>query len=106
MRPPHSTGGAMVAADAFSRLVARLRSGEDAVAGGVFERFAGRLVALARGRSNRLLGPQGGPGGRGAVGLQGPLRAPPGGRLDVGDYGGLWNLLTLITLRECADRAV
>ena len=27
------------------------------------------------------------------------------GKLDVGDCGGLWNLLTLITLRKCADRA-
>src|SRR5262249_50870529 len=26
------------------------------------------------------------------------------GKLQVGDWGGLWHLLTLITLRKCADR--
>ena len=41
--------------DTFSRLMARLRAGEDAAAREVFERFAGRLVALARRRCNRLL---------------------------------------------------
>jgi hypothetical protein len=40
----------MADAEAFARLMVRLRSGEDAVAREVFERFAGRLVALARGR--------------------------------------------------------
>jgi hypothetical protein len=34
--------------DTFSRLMSRLRSGEDAAAWVVFERFAGRLVALDR----------------------------------------------------------
>ena len=34
--------------DTFSRLMSRLRSGEDAAARVVFERFAGRLVALDR----------------------------------------------------------
>src|SRR5438132_98384 len=54
-RRPHPTGGAMADADTFARLMARLRSGEDAAAREVFERFAGRLVALTRGRFNRLL---------------------------------------------------
>jgi hypothetical protein len=37
----HSTGGVMAAADTFSRLMARLRSGEDAAARQVFERLEG-----------------------------------------------------------------
>src|SRR4051812_37038056 len=50
MPSPHSTGGAMADDDALSRLMARLRSGEDAAAREVFARFAGRPVAMARGR--------------------------------------------------------
>src|SRR5438045_6574038 len=45
----------MIADDTFSRLMARLRAGEDAAAREVFQRFAARLVALTRGRFNRLL---------------------------------------------------
>ena len=45
----------MTADDTFVLLMARLGSGEDAAAREVFQQFAGRLVALARGRFNRLL---------------------------------------------------
>jgi RNA polymerase sigma-70 factor (ECF subfamily) len=45
----------MADAETFARLMARLRSGEDAAAREVFERFAGRLLALTRSRLNRLL---------------------------------------------------
>src|SRR4051812_28210355 len=105
MPPPHSTGGVMAADETFSRLMARLRSGEDAAAREVFERFAGRLVALARGRFNRLLARKVDPEDVVQSAFKSFFVRHREGKLDVGDSGALWNLLTLITLRKCADRA-
>src|SRR5258705_7448530 len=105
MPPPHSTGGVMADDDTFSRLMARLRSGEDAAAREVFERFAGRLVAMARGRFNRLLARKVDPEDVVQSAFKSFFVRHRAGRLDVGDWDGLWNLLALITLRKCADRA-
>ena len=101
----HSTGGIMADVDAFTRLMARLRSGEDAAAREVFDRFAGRLVALARGRFNRLLARKVDPEDVVQSAFKSFFVRHREGKLEVGDCGGLWNLLTLITLRKCADRA-
>ncbi|WP_406695126.1 ECF-type sigma factor [Singulisphaera sp. Ch08] len=95
----------MTDAESFARLMARLRSGEDAAAREVFERFAGRLVALARGRFNRLLARKVDPEDVVQSAFKSFFVRHREGKLDVGDCGGLWNLLTLITLRKCADRA-
>src|SRR3954469_15180744 len=95
----------MVNDETFSRLMIRLRSGEDAAAREVFERFAGRLVALARGRFSRLLARKVDPEDVVQSAFKSFFVRHREGKLDVGDYGGLWNLLTFITLRKCADRA-
>ncbi|SIO58812.1 RNA polymerase sigma-70 factor, ECF subfamily [Singulisphaera sp. GP187] len=95
----------MANTESFARLMARLRSGEDAAAREVFERFAGRLVALARGRFNRLLARKVDPEDVVQSAFKSFFVRHREGKLDVGDSGGLWNLLTLITLRKCADRA-
>ena len=91
--------------ETFSRLMARLRSGEDAAAREVFERFAGRLVAMARGRFNRLLARKVDPEDVVQSAFKSFFVRHRAGKLDVGGWDGLWNLLTLITLRKCADRA-
>jgi RNA polymerase sigma-70 factor (ECF subfamily) len=95
----------MADAESFARLMARLRSGEDAAAREVFERFAGRLVALARGRFNRILARKVDPEDVVQSAFKSFFVRHREGKLDVGDSGGLWGLLTLITLRKCADRA-
>ena len=91
--------------DTFAHLMARLRSGEDAAAREVFERFAGRLVALARGRFNRLLAHKVDPEDVVQSAFKSFFVRHRAGKLDVRDCDGLWNLLALITLRKCADRA-
>jgi RNA polymerase sigma-70 factor (ECF subfamily) len=91
--------------DTFSRLMDRLRSGEDAAAREVFERFAGRLVALARGRLNRLLARKIDPEDVVQSAFKSFFVRHRAGTLDVSNRDGLWNMLTLITLRKCADRA-
>jgi RNA polymerase sigma-70 factor, ECF subfamily len=91
--------------DTFTHLMVRLRSGEDAAAREVFERFAGRLVALTRSRFNRLLARKVDPEDVVQSAFKSFFVRHRAGKLDVGDCDGLWNLLTVITLRKCADRA-
>src|SRR3954453_8013771 len=85
--------------------MARLRSGEDAAAREVFERFSGRLVALARGRFNRLLARKVDPEDVAQSAFKSFFVRHRAGWLDVVDCDGLWNPLSLIALRKCADRA-
>jgi RNA polymerase sigma-70 factor (ECF subfamily) len=95
----------MANAETFARLMARLRSGEDAAAREVFGRFTGRLVALARGRFNRLLARKVDPEDVVQSAYKSFFARHRAGKLEVGGWDGLWDLLTLITLRKCADRA-
>ena len=95
----------MTDAETFTRLMARLRGGEDAAAREVFERFAARLVTMARGRFNRLLARKVDPEDVVQSAFKSFFVRHRAGRLDVGGWDGLWNLLALIALRKCADRA-
>ncbi len=94
----------MPANDVFTQLMRRLRGGEDGAAREVFERFARRLLALARSRFRK--------------GLEGKVDAEDvvqsayksfflrhrAGKVEVRDWNGLWGLLSRIALRKCADR--
>src|SRR5205807_6819280 len=95
----------MEATETFTCLMERLGSGEDSAAREVFERFAGRLIALARGRFNRLLARKVDPEDVVQSAFKSFFVRHRAGTPQVGDCDGLWNLLTLITLRKCADRA-
>jgi RNA polymerase sigma factor (sigma-70 family) len=90
--------------DTFSHVMARLRFGEDTAAREVFERYAGRLVAMARGRFNRLLARKVDPEDVVQSAFKSFFVRHRAGSLTVGDWDGLWRLLALITLRKCADR--
>jgi RNA polymerase sigma-70 factor (ECF subfamily) len=70
----------------------------------VFERFAGRLIALTRRQFNQLLARKVDPEDVVQSAFKSFFIRHREGKLEVGDGGGLWNLLTLITLRKCADR--
>ena len=91
--------------DSFAELMARLRAGEDAAAAEVFRRYAARLHGLARRHLDTVL--------RQKVDAEDVVQSAyksfffryGDGRLQVGDWDNLWGLLTLITLRKCADRA-
>jgi len=95
----------MTDSEAFALLMTRLRSGEDTAARDVFQRFSGRLVALTRSRFNRLLARKVDPEDVVQSAFKSFFVRHREGKLDAGDWEGLWNLLTLITLRKCADRA-
>jgi RNA polymerase sigma-70 factor (ECF subfamily) len=98
-------GLAMSNDDPIRALAVRLRSGEDAAAREVFEQFAGRLVALARRQFNGMLARKVDPEDVVQSAFKSFFIRHRDGKVEIVDGGGLWNLLTLITLRKCADRA-
>lgn len=91
--------------ETFTHLIASLRAGENTAAQQVFERFASRLVGLARSRISRVLARKVDPEDVVQSAFKSFFVRHRAGQLDVGGWDGLWSLLTLITLRKCADRA-
>jgi RNA polymerase sigma factor (sigma-70 family) len=90
--------------DSFPDFLARLRAQDGTAARDLFERFARALVGMARGRFA--------PGLRHKVDPEDVVQSAyksffaryGDGNLEVGGWNGLWGLLTLITLRKCAER--
>jgi RNA polymerase sigma-70 factor (ECF subfamily) len=95
----------MSASDSVAELMARLRSGEDAAAREVFVRFAGRLVGLARRHLDARLAVKVDPEDIVQSAYKSFFVRHRDGGLEVGSWDGLWGVLTVITLRKCADRA-
>jgi RNA polymerase sigma-70 factor, ECF subfamily len=95
----------MPANDSFAALMVRLSSGEDEAAREVFVRFATRLTGLARRHLDARLTVKVDPEEVVQSAYKSFFIRHRGGSLDVGTWDGLWGLLTMITLRKCADRA-
>jgi RNA polymerase sigma-70 factor (ECF subfamily) len=95
----------MAAQDSFTELMARLRAGEDAAATEVFERYAQRLHGLARRHLDTVLKRKVDPEDVVQSAYKSFFFRYGAGSLEVRDWDNLWGLLTLITLRKCADRA-
>src|SRR5262245_38197371 len=83
----------------------RLRAGEDLAAREVFVRFARRLVGLARRNLDGRLAVKVDPEDVVQSAYKSFFVRHREGDLEVGSWDGLWGVLTLITLRKCADRA-
>jgi RNA polymerase sigma-70 factor, ECF subfamily len=97
---------AVVAVDeSFADLMGRLRSGEDEAAREVFGRFARRLVGLARSHLDLRIARKVDPEEVVQSAYKSFFVRQRDGQLEVGSWDGLWGLLTLITLRKCADKA-
>jgi RNA polymerase sigma-70 factor (ECF subfamily) len=95
----------MSASGSFDALMARLRSGEDGAAREVFVRFASRLAGLARRHLDGRLAAKVDPEEVVQSAYKSFFLRQRDGGLDVGTWDGLWGVLTVITLRKCADRA-
>jgi len=95
----------MSANDSFAALMDRLSSGEDEAAREVFVRFAARLTGLARRHLDARLAVKVDPEDVVQSAYKSFFVRHRDGGLDVGTWDGLWGLLTMITLRKCADRA-
>lgn len=91
--------------DSFVNLMTRLRSGEDTAAREVFVRFASRLAGLARRHLDTRMSAKVDPEDVVQSAYKSFFLRQREGTLDVGTWDGLWGLLTMITLRKCADRA-
>jgi len=91
--------------NSFAEFLARLQRQDDAAAQELFVRFAHQLIALA----HRQIGA----GLRHKVDPEDVVQSAyksfffryGAGKLDVENWNSLWGLLTLITVRKCADRA-
>jgi RNA polymerase sigma-70 factor, ECF subfamily len=94
-----------VMSNSFAEFLARLRSQDDAAARELFVRFAHQLIALAQ----RHIGA----GLRHKVDPEDVVQSAyksfffryGEGNLDIINWNSLWGLLTLITVRKCAERA-
>lgn len=91
--------------DSFSELMQRLHNGEDEAAREVFERFARRLVGLARTHLDARLARKVDPEDVVQSAYKSFFIRQREAHYDIGGWDGLWGLLTLITLRKCLDRA-
>lgn len=95
----------MSVSDSFAELMDRLRSGEDDAAREVFGRFAGRLVGLARRHLDHRLAVKVDPEDVVQSAYKSFFVRQRDGGIEVATWDNLWGVLTMITLRKCADRA-
>jgi RNA polymerase sigma factor (sigma-70 family) len=90
--------------NSFVELMNRLRARDQDAATAVFRRYRDRLIALARARLD--------PGTRRKVDPEDVVQSAyrsffvryDAGRLDVASWDELWSLLTVITVRKCANQ--
>ena len=90
--------------DSFPEFLARLRAQDGDAARQLFERFTRQLIALARSRFDGGL--------RHKIDAEDVVQSTyksffrryGQGNLEAAGWNSLWGLLTLITLRKCADR--
>ena len=90
--------------DSFPDFLERLRAGDDTAARELFERFARQLIALARRRFAGGLQHKVDPEDVVQSAYKSFFARYGDGKLDVGNWNSLWGLLTLITVRKCAER--
>lgn len=94
----------MTETGSFASLQWRLRSGEDIAAREVFDRYACRLVALARRQFDRRLATRVDPEDVVQSAFKSFFVRHRKGVLQFGDWEEIWNYLALVTLRKCVDR--
>jgi RNA polymerase sigma-70 factor (ECF subfamily) len=90
--------------ESFSALMQELRSGQRDAANAVFCRYAEQLVSLARRHLDERFANKVDPEDVVQSAYRSFFVRHREGKLDIGDWQSLWGLLTLITLRKCADR--
>jgi RNA polymerase sigma-70 factor (ECF subfamily) len=94
----------MTANESCTALMEQLRSGEGDAAREVFRRFARQLMALARRQVQEWMVHRVDPEEVVQSAFKSFFVRHREGKLEVESWNALWGLLTLITLRKCADR--
>jgi RNA polymerase sigma-70 factor (ECF subfamily) len=91
--------------DSFAEFLARLQARDDTAARELFDRFAGRLIALARRRCAAGLQHKVDPEDVVQSAYKSFFHRYGEDKFEVHGWDSLWGLLTVITLRKCAQRA-
>lgn len=91
-------------ADAFADLMARLGRGDEAAATEIFQRFAHRLIGLAKSRLHQFSPQKVDPEDVMQSVLKSFFLRHKEEQFEVRDWDGLWGLLTFVTLRKCGHR--
>lgn len=91
--------------DSFDVVLDQLREGDERAAVEVFQRYAGRLVRLARSRLDPRLLQKMDPEDVMQSVFQSFFARQQQGAFDLGGWDGLWALLVRITIRKCGRRA-
>jgi RNA polymerase sigma-70 factor (ECF subfamily) len=95
---------AMVEPDSCGDVMARLRAGDQSAAREIFQRFVDKLVRLARRQFNAALRRKVDPEDVVQSAYKSFFLRHRAGKVELQDWGNLWGLLTVITLRKCLDR--
>jgi RNA polymerase sigma-70 factor (ECF subfamily) len=95
----------MASHDSFDALMARLRRGDDEAAARVFRRFAQGLIRLAREQLDGLVRQKVDPEDIVQSVYRSFFCRHGAGQFDLAGWDGLWGLLTLMTVRKCAEHA-
>jgi RNA polymerase sigma factor (sigma-70 family) len=90
--------------DSFPEWMARLRARDGDAARDIFQRYARQLIALARRQFGAGLRHKVDPESVVQSAYKSFFHRCGQGNLEVDTWNGLWGLLTLITLRKCANR--
>jgi RNA polymerase sigma-70 factor (ECF subfamily) len=90
--------------DSFADLMVRLQHGDQAASSEIFDRFARRLIGLARSRLDERLRQKVDPEDVMQSAFKSFFRVHADGKLDLENWDSLWALLTVITLRKCGHR--
>jgi RNA polymerase sigma-70 factor (ECF subfamily) len=91
--------------DSFAEFLVRLHRGDDGAAQEIFSRFTHQLVALAVRHIDAALKHKVDPEDVVQSAYKSFFFRYGAGNLDVVNWNSLWGLLTLITVRKCAERA-
>src|SRR5262245_10538149 len=91
--------------NSFAEFLARLHNQDDAAAQQLFERFAQQLIILAHRHISAGLRHKVDPEDVVQSAYKSFFFRYRAAKLDVVNWNSLWGLLTLITVRKCAERA-
>ncbi len=94
----------MAEIDSVAQVLARLRAGDEQAAARLFQRYAQRLIALARCHLDARLRAKEDPEDVVQSVYKSFFVRLESGQFDIGTWDDLWSLLTVITLCKCADR--
>ena len=88
----------------FELLMDRLRQGDEAAARQIFERYARRLIGLARSRMDPAIRQKIDPEDVMQSAFKSFFVRHAEGQFDLEGWDGLWSLLAVITLRKCGHK--